>query len=57
MPTDHRADLAKIRRFDQLIPFLRDEMRWPITPEDFESDDDLFFPEDDAGDSTEAAGR
>ena len=30
MPTDHRAALAKIKRFDQLIAYLRDEMGWPI---------------------------
>ena len=36
MPTDHRAELAKIKRFDQLIAYLRDEMDWPIDSEDFE---------------------
>ena len=30
MPTDHRAKLAKIKRFDQLIAYLRDAMGWPI---------------------------
>jgi len=30
MSTDHRALLAKIKRFDQLIAYLRDEMGWPI---------------------------
>ena len=30
MPTDHRAMLARIKRFDQLIAYLRDEMDWPI---------------------------
>jgi hypothetical protein len=30
MPTDHRAKLATIRRFDQLIAYLRNEMGWPI---------------------------
>lgn len=30
MPTNHRAALSKIKRFDQLIAYLRDEMRWPI---------------------------
>ncbi|MEP7344406.1 MAG: type ISP restriction/modification enzyme, partial [Gemmatimonadaceae bacterium] len=30
MATDHRAALAKIKRFDQLIAYLRDEMGWPI---------------------------
>ena len=36
MTTDYRATLAGIRRFDQLIAFLRDEMDWPIVSEDFE---------------------
>ena len=37
MPTDHRARLATIKRFDQLIAYLRDEMGWPIdNGKDFE---------------------
>ena len=40
MPTDHRAVLADIRDFDQLIAYLRDEMAWPIKGTDF---DDLTF--------------
>ena len=36
MPADHRAKLATIRRFDQLVAYLRDEMGWPIGREDFE---------------------
>src|SRR5437867_7784654 len=43
MPTDHRAALAKIRRFDQLIAYLRDEMGWPISRDSFEDVDDLFY--------------
>ena len=43
MPTDHRAALAKIKRFDQLIAYLRDEMGWPIARDSFEDVDDLFF--------------
>lgn len=43
MPTDHRAELAKIRRFDQLIAYLRDEMGWPIARDSFEDVDDLFY--------------
>ena len=49
MPTDHRAVLAKIKRFDQLVAYLRDEMGWPIAQDSFEDDEDLFFdftPED-----------
>lgn len=30
MPTDHRAKLAAIKRFDQLIVYLRDELNWPL---------------------------
>ena len=36
MPTDHSAKLATIRRFDQLVDYLRDEMGWPIGRDDFE---------------------
>ena len=36
MPTDHRERLARIRRFDQLVAFLRDELDWPIASDDFE---------------------
>lgn len=40
MLTDQRATLAKIKRFDQLIAYLRDHMGWPIAGDDFE---DLTF--------------
>ena len=43
MPTDHRAVLAAIRRFDQLIAYLRDEMGWPIARDSFDEVDDLFY--------------
>lgn len=43
MPTDHRAELAKIRTFPSLIRYLRDEMGWPIEQDSFENIDDLFF--------------
>ena len=36
MTTDYRNTLPSIRRFDQLIAFLRDDMDWPIVSEDFE---------------------
>ena len=36
MLTNHRAALAAIKRFDQLIAYLRDEMYWPIDSDDFE---------------------
>ena len=40
MPTDHRERLARIRRFDQLVAYLRDELGWPISSDSFE---DLTF--------------
>src|SRR5438552_15689634 len=43
MPTDHRAVLASIRRLDQLIAYLRNEMGWPIARDSFEDVDDLFY--------------
>ena len=43
MATDHRAALARIRRFDQLIAYLRDEMGWPIARDSFDDVDDLFY--------------
>lgn len=39
-PTDLRDRLARIRRFDQLVAFLRDELDWPIGATDF---DELTF--------------
>ena len=36
MPTDHRERLARIRHFDQLVAYLRDELGWPIDSYDFE---------------------
>ena len=42
MSRDHRTVLANIKRSDQLIAYLRDEMGWPITQDAFD-DDDLFF--------------
>lgn len=41
MPIDHRATLSKIKRFDQLIAYLRDQMRWPIA--NGEAFEDLTF--------------
>lgn len=43
MPSDHRERLARIRRFDQLVAYLRDEMDWPISRDSFEDEDDLFY--------------
>jgi predicted helicase len=36
MAIDHRAELALIQRFDQLVRYLRDHMGWPIDGDDFE---------------------
>lgn len=36
MPTEHRERLTRIRRFDQLVAYLRDELGWPIDSDDFE---------------------
>lgn len=37
MPTaDRRTQLTEIKSFPQLVKFLRDEMGWPISSEDFE---------------------
>jgi hypothetical protein len=43
MPTDHHAELQKIRTFPSLVRYLRDEMGWPIDQNSFEDDDDLFY--------------
>ena len=43
MLTDHRAKLATIKRFDQLIAYLRDELGWPIARDSFEDVNDLFY--------------
>jgi predicted helicase len=43
MSTDHRTKLATIKRFNQLIAYLRDEMGWPIARDSFEEVDDLFY--------------
>jgi len=56
MPTDHRATLAKIRRFDQLVAYLRDEMGWPIANgEDFEELTFEYTPEELGIDAKNAA--
>src|SRR5687768_17503648 len=41
MPTDHRAVLATIKTFPQLLAYLRDEMGWPI--DDRIEIDELMF--------------
>ena len=46
MPTDHRERLARIRRFDQLVAHLRDELGWPIDSDDFEELTFEYTPEE-----------
>ena len=46
MPTNHRAALANIKRFDQLIAYLRDEMAWPIEGDDFDEMNFEYTPEE-----------
>ncbi len=55
MPTDHRAVLAKIKRFDQLIAYLRDEIGWPISQESFEELTFEYTPEELGIDAASAA--
>ena len=43
MQIDGRTELSKIKRFDQLIAYLRDEMGWPIAQDSFDDVDDLFY--------------
>ena len=55
MPTDHRAKLATIHRFDQLVAYLRDEMGWPIDRDDFEELTFEYTPEELGIDAKNAA--
>lgn len=55
MPTDHRAALAAIKRFDQLIAYLKREMGWPIEGDDFEELTFDFTPEELGIDARNAA--
>ena len=55
MTTNHRTTLAAIRRFDQLIAFLRDEMDWPIVSDDFEEMTFEYSPEELGIDAVNAA--
>ena len=43
---NHRAELANIKQFSQLIAYLRDEMGWPIKGGDFEELTFDFTPEE-----------
>ena len=55
MPPDHRERLARIRRFDQLVAYLRDELGWPIDSDDFEELTFEYTPEELGIDAKNAA--
>ena len=55
MPTDHRERLARIRRFDQLVAYLRDELGWPIDSDDFDELTFEYTPEELGIDAKNAA--
>ena len=55
MPTDHRERLACIRRFDQLVAYLRDELGWPVDSDDFEELTFEYTPEELGIDAKNAA--
>ncbi len=55
MPTDHRERLARIRRFDQLVAYLRDELGWPIDSDNFEELTFEYTPEELGIDTKNAA--
>ena len=40
---DQIKRLGRIRSFPQLVTYLRDELDWPISQDDFEAVDDLFY--------------
>lgn len=40
---DQIERLGQIRSFPQLVTYLRDELDWPISQDDFEDVDDLFY--------------
>ena len=55
MPTDQRERLARVRRFDQLVAYLRDELGWPIDSDDFEELTFEYTPEELGIDTKNAA--
>jgi predicted helicase len=55
MATDHRATLAGIKRFDQLVRYLKDPMGWPIEGGDFEELTFEYTPEELGIDAANAA--
>lgn len=56
IPTDHRAALANIKRFNQLIAYLRDELAWPIEGADFADLTFEYTPEE-LGIETKSAAK
>ena len=55
MSTNYRERLARIRRFDQLVVYLRDELGWPIDSDDFEELTFEYTPEELGIDTKNAA--
>ena len=55
MPTDQSERLARIRRFDQLVAYLRDGLGWPIDSDDFEELTFEYTPEELGIDAKNAA--
>ena len=55
MPTDQSKRLARIRRFDQLVAYLRDGLGWPIDSDDFEELTFEYTPEELGIDAKNAA--
>lgn len=55
MPTDQRKELKGIKRFDQLVRYLRDPMGWPIESDDFEELTFEYTPEELGIDAKNAA--
>jgi len=55
MATDHRTTLAGIKRFDQLVRYLKDPMGWPIEGGDFEELTFEYTPEELGIDAANAA--
>lgn len=55
MSTNHRESLARIRRFDQLVAFLRDDLDWPIGSGDFQEMTFDYTPEELGIDTKNAA--
>jgi hypothetical protein len=55
LPTNQVATLSAIKRFDQLVAYLRDEMGWPVGSNDFEELTFEYTPEELGIDTKNAA--